>query len=82
MVVTATSTSPAAGADIILEGSADGTNWYTISSNNVDTDGTTKYHDNNLHKYVRATVASRLDGTFTVRLILGGHAGSGGWSDN
>jgi hypothetical protein len=80
MVVAATGVS--SGADIDLEGSADGTNWYVISNNNIAGSGVTEYSDANIHKHVRATVSSYVDGTYDVWLVLSGHAGSGGWADN
>jgi hypothetical protein len=67
-----TSSSTTDGATVALEGSLDDTNWYTIDSNTVDTDTTTSYViSDEKHKYVRATISSRTDGTYTVDMIGG-----------
>ncbi|MHC1572161.1 MAG: hypothetical protein ACXQTL_05375 [Methanosarcinales archaeon] len=69
MIVIASNVST--GATIALEGSADGSNWYTIDSVNVTSNGTSYLSKNEAHPMIRANVTSRTDGKYTVYLYAG-----------
>jgi len=69
MIVIATNVS--SGATIALEGSPDGTNWYTIGSINVTANGTSYLSKNEAHPKIRANITSRTDGTYNVYLYAG-----------
>ncbi|RLJ01773.1 MAG: hypothetical protein DRP11_03890 [Candidatus Aenigmatarchaeota archaeon] len=69
MIVVATNVS--SGATVALEGSPDGTNWYTIGSINVTASGTSYLSKNEAHPMIRANITSRTDGKYTVYLYAG-----------
>jgi len=60
------------GGTVTIETSADGTNWAVIGTVTVDGNGTDEVAVTGMfHRYVRANVATRTDGTYTVIVILG-----------
>ncbi|MEW6295959.1 MAG: hypothetical protein AB1467_06790 [Candidatus Diapherotrites archaeon] len=63
------------GATIKFQGSSDGTNWYDILSASITANGTTENQDVGAHKYLRANVTARTDGTYTVYIVATGFAG-------
>jgi len=69
MIVVASSVTN--GATVALEGSADGSNWYTIGSINVTANGTSYLSKNEAHPMIRANITSRTDGKYTVYLYAG-----------
>lgn len=56
------------GAHVLIEASLDGTNWVTITNHSIVANGNyyTAISDQQWH-YVRASVADRTDGTYTVQ---------------
>jgi len=59
------------GATVALEGSADGSSWYTIGSINVTANGAFYISKNEAHPMIRANITSRTDGKYIVYLYAG-----------
>ncbi len=59
-----------ASATILIEGSVDGTNWYTINTVSVAADGNQRSIVNEPHPYLRGRVSSYVSGTHTVKCSL------------
>jgi len=59
------------GATIVLEGSPDGSNWYTIGSITVTANGVSYLSKNEAHPMIRANITSYTDGTYNVYLYAG-----------
>ena len=65
-----TSASVTTGGTVLVQGSLDGTNWYTLSTTAVSTNTTTGVVVSSTHTYLRANVSARTDGTYTVKYAL------------
>ena len=74
MVVTATGS---AVATILLEGSADGTNFYLLATRSVSAAGNASDTVTGAHFIVRARVSAYTSGTLTVRIVMTGNADVG-----
>lgn len=67
-----TSSSVSSGGTVLIQGSADGTNWVTLDTTNVTSSGTDAVSFSEiLHKFVRVNLSARTDGTYTVKFIAG-----------
>lgn len=58
------------GGTVLIQGSVDGTNWYTISSTTVSATGNTGVSVTGPHPYLRSNVSARTDGTYTTKYSL------------
>lgn len=77
LTITIIATSVTTGATIDLEGSPDGTNWVQLTTRNVTADGNTADITTGAHRFFRANVTARTDGTYTVWIAATGHSGVG-----
>lgn len=60
------------GGTIKLQGSLDDTNWYDIDEEAITKNGSTYYSVSyEKHKYIRANLTARTDGTYTAIIFLG-----------
>jgi len=58
------------GAVILLEGSADNTNWITLGTDTIVGNGTTHLNSKSKVRWVRANMNDYTDGTYTSTLIV------------
>lgn len=59
------------GGTVLIQTSPDGTNWSTISTNAITANGTTEVSITGMfHRYIRANLSARTDGTYTVIMFL------------
>lgn len=58
------------GGTLVIQGSVDGTSWYTITSTAVSATGNTGVVVTGAHPYLRSNLTARTDGTFTVSYSL------------
>lgn len=60
------------GGTVLIQTSGDNSNWATISTNAITGNGTTEVAVTGmLHRYIRANLSARVDGTYTVIMFLG-----------
>ena len=58
------------GGTVLIQSSNDDSNWATLSTTSVTADGTTEVALNGFtHKYIRANLSARTDGTYTVTYV-------------
>jgi hypothetical protein len=58
------------GGTVLIQGSLDGTNYYTISTVTVSANGTQHVVVANAHPYLRSNVSARTDGTYTTKYVI------------
>lgn len=58
------------GGTVLIEGSLDGTNWYSLSSTAVSATGSTGVSVASQHTFLRSNLSARTDGTYTVLCAL------------
>ncbi len=59
------------GGTVLVQTSPDNSNWVTISTTSVTANGTTEVAVSGmLHRYIRANLSARTDGTYTVTMYL------------
>jgi hypothetical protein len=61
-----TAASVTSGGTVLIQGSLDGTNWYTVSTVTVSANGTQHVVVAYAHPYLRSNVSARTDGTYTT----------------
>ena len=67
-----TSTSVTSGGTVIIQSSNDGTNYATIATLTITSDMTNEIAiERRTYKYLKASITSRTDGTYTVTLVGG-----------
>lgn len=60
------------GGTMLIQSSLDGTNWGTISTTAVSANGSTIVSiSQEKHRWIRANLSARTDGTYTVHMIRG-----------
>lgn len=60
------------GASVLVQHSLDGTNWATISTNSITSNGVTEITISQVaYRYLRTNVSSRTDGTYTTYIYAG-----------
>ena len=65
------SSSVTTGSTILIQSSLDGTNWNTLSTNVISTNGVLEVSYSGKYKYLRANLFTYTDGTYSVFLISG-----------
>ena len=70
--MTVIASSVTTGATVEFQASPDSTNWATIGTDSVSTDGTTSTSVTEGHKLLRANITARTDGTYTVFITVSG----------
>jgi hypothetical protein len=59
------------GATVSIEHSLDGTNWVEVGTEVVSVDGNVEYTFNEAYRYLRTSVSSYTDGTYTTLIYAG-----------
>lgn len=59
------------GATVNIEQSLDGTNWVNIGTEAISVDGNVEYTFNEAYRYLRTSVSSYSDGTYTTLIYAG-----------
>ena len=77
LTITMIASSVTSGATIDLEGSPDGTNWVQLTTRDITANGNTADVTTGAHRFFRANVTARTDGTYTVWIAATGHSGVG-----
>lgn len=65
-----TASSVTSGGTVLIQGSLDGTNYYTVSTVTVSANGTQHVVVANAHPYLRSNVSARTDGTYTTKYVI------------
>jgi hypothetical protein len=65
-----TASSVTTGGTVLIQGSLDGTNYYTISTVTVSANGTQHVVVSACHPYVRSNLSARTDGTYTTKYVV------------
>lgn len=67
-------TSVTSGGVVAIQTSHNGSDWVTLHSVTVSSNGTTEVAISGLfHRFIRANLTSRTDGTYTVTMLLNGY---------
>lgn len=77
LTITIIATDVTTGATIDLEGSPDGTEWVQLTTRTVTANGNFVDVTTGAHRFIRANVTARTDGTYTVWVSATGHSGIG-----